>query len=1776
MAILVVALLAFSSFTMLVSATDDVEEENGEDVESLILSEGETRGTITLGEGLAPDQVLDQQLDYVPVTDDSPEQPVVVKMADGFYSPARQEPGEAKIFLMDDDAENWMSGPWIEASHIETALNDGGYSFDVFRGGKWGGTDKALPSGDAGLSMIDDYEAIIWYSGWNTNILSSDEITTVQNYLDGNCGNADTFCVSPGKRNIIMLTQMTDWLDYRAGNFMNQYLHSDTQLSSYLIVGGTSNPMKGVENSIFQDEEYDTDSAGVHYLDRPCGIKNTGPESIGAFWYDARKGAADGHEYHAVQFPSDTYVGSQNHKAFHFADEIGVFNKRTDRADFFATILSWMEVTQESTKNVDMGIGGVDLPNHAQYWRSVEVDVELDVQITVTNYGMLPQGSTAVQLKLKNEFGQVLFDSTFDTRAFPSGHPMHVSDSIQNGDSIVFTFNKENDAIQREYDGLNPDLARDVKFTSAGMNMLTARVVHTGDQGSPNDYISASIGVGKWIDNMESFEDSIGPTGTFGDTTENTPSFVGKNMHYATSYDWDADGCGWAVDEETCVDDGHTVNKTVRSVFHEGKSSLGLFNKTGWYKTGANSDDCVWGDNSLSDSNCRKFAEQPNQDDYYKSPPMDLSAMEEVVIGVLYTGCMESGDYLRLQISKNGDDWTNVFSYNGWCAGEGSWYLLGGSNGKYQGYVLSETFYGKDDTTTVQFRFMADADGDENTEGSRPYPGMFFDQIVFRGTEKITRDVAVGDVTVDNDFAVKTSNLELRTDLWREINATVINAGESPWPNLPVQFSVTNLQGDDVSEYLDETEVTIPELAGSTPESVTTYGDYANDAGQKELFVEFASPEANTYYVTVTAIVPAGRDFFPWNNTVTIAFRVFDQFFSDNFDSGDRDSYIYTTVERLQADELNSWVERPQGDNALSGTYALQYAKEGTHSDEVPTTAGGRDDSLITQDIYDRDGPDKGPEQGGFDPDVNIDLRAAFEPILMYAIKWDLGSGDRIEVRASTDFNSLQKMTSGTWTVLKTHEDSCECEFFSDDPNTWHLVEISLEEFAGYQTWIDFRVVTSQGGGKGVLLDDLAVIGNEYRNNLDITDVDTVRYSAAGEEHDLAITVRGVGTIAQDFVTVSARITDSNGLRVWPKSNAMNYCSLPSPLGKGEEFTVSPDTCGDTWVWGEGFAPGIYRLHVEANRDNVVQVVDENPANNYKTLTIVLGAALLTGDQWTMGQGWSSGSYVWDATQDGSLTSEFFTVWNKKPFLVVEAEYDLIDASVKAQVRPGSNGPWYDIVWRATDQLSTLYSIPDVNESYYSELPEMWKGSSYYDNSTTQTFFADLGAVDEIGDGSGSLENKYIGSEMQIRLKGTGSGPSSSGTFTAFYPSVFGLDDYSVDVKEVSPKTQNGEPSSITGDMQSRTYTVKISNFGATSDSGVVDFVITAPDNSFVKLFDGTDAEMDSVLQTGAGTYVAVTPVAASWGGDRDDLSGGDQTAYIDSFGVITWPSGKTEAGDPTGWEISNPTKYVWDDFDNKPVMPDPANFVDPGEVMSVNIEVQVGFAQWAPPGTYSIQADARSWYDYDGTFTTGDSDGQATMIIAKPDLSINNEDVRYISHATGYGEGTSGWTKKTGGSGDDADPYFSFMFQVENTGTETVGTFRVGLLDFTNNPLGVQVGLYWTSTGWAIDTAKTTAHGASIETVGKKKFVYFQATASELGMSEGPGEELTGSYTFYLAVDTEDTVSESNENNNRYPVTITAVKEVNTVPSFGLSLLSMSISGLLAAIGIALRQKDE
>ena len=1800
-AIFVVSLLAFSSVSLVASGSN--EEQDQEDVSNgeIFFGEALNEESKNLGLGIFDD-----------ANRVNPDMPTpVLTMAEGGFSPGREVDedgdlilGKSKVLLVDDDAENWMSGPWIEASHIATALNDGGYAYDVFRAGRWNAVNKELPSGQAGVDLVNDYEVVIWYSGWNTDILSSNEQDVLRKYLtrsdDGDCSKYDkesseSFCTD--NRNIFVSTQMSDWLDYRAGAFMNEMMHAETSLSSYLVVDGTSNPMQGEVGSIFEDQQFDTDTAGVHYLDRPCGNKATDNTATGAFIMDVRKDAIDGHKYHAVQFPKEGAIGvTQTHKSFLFADEIGVFNLREDRAAIFQEILDWMDVSKAEQTNVDIGISELVIPNDSLYWRSVEANVPVDLKVTVTNYGLLPQGHTAVKLKLKNEFGQVLFDSTFDTRAFPVGHAMNVPDSIQPGQSVVFTFNFSNDEYQRIYDKLDPQDARNVMFTSAGMDRIAVQVVHTGDQLSSNDYVQADVGVGKWIENAEG-PDEVGPSVDYMDTDDNTVGSVtshdGMNVHAVHSYDMDADGCGWAVDAETCLASGGTLNKTKRSVYHQGDHAFGFFNKNGWEKS--NSDGtCVWGTDSLSDTGCPKFSPQPNQDDAFVSPTMDFSAMEEVVIGILYTGCMESGDYYKMQITKDGVNWNNVLQRNGGCYGEGDWYLHGGSNSKYQGYSLASTYFGTDDTANIKWRIQFDGDNDENTEsGSRPYSGWFIDQIVFRGTERITRDVAVGDITVDSEFSVKNDEGD-QTERYREINATIINAGEKSWPNFGVEMTITNLQGTDMSGMMDIADtdniVTIPELPAATSDggkvNPVFYGDITKDASEDKVFSLFRCPEANTYYVKVKALAP--KDFFPWNNTKIFTFRVFDTFFDDDADGTSLD---WTLVERVAADGLNTWSVRTVGTNAYSGDRVWAYGKEDGWNKENPTTVAGRDDSLITQDEYDR-----GAE---FDKDVNVDLRAAFKPILSFAIKYDLAVGDRLEVRAATDFDSDQRLSSGTWTVLKTYTESCTCTWNSVDDEQWVIEELSLEAFEGFQTWIDFRVVTVAGGGNGVMLDDIMVIGNEYRNNLGVDSVVTERYSASGETHDLSVTVRGIGLEPQSGIVVTSVIRDSNNVRVWPAgpSNQFNYFTIPVALAKGETFTVNTATAGSEWTWGSGLAPGIYKLEVQAWRGNEQDVNDENPVDNVQTMTIVLGAALLTGDQWTMGSGWSSGSYVWNGQTDGYLTSDEFVLWNSKPFLVVEADYDLTKASVKAQVRSGTAN-WYDIKWRANDQLSTLYTIP--GQANLTTLPDTWTGSSAFDNSTTHTFFADLASVNYLDDGTGKIQDKFIGQEMQIRLSGIVEDDGSAmNHFTAFYPSVFGLDSYSVDVKKVSPTTQNAQPSVGTADgtMLDKVevpYVVEVSNFGAASDALVVDFVITAPASTFVKLADGTSAVLDSILQQGSNTVVAIKPISGGkWGGlnldpERDDPAGGDNTAYIAESGAVTWPSGKNDPGvdtpfTSTGWKIINPTKSKWDSVEGKPDTPGPGDMVSPGKVSAVSVLVQVGYASWAIPGTYGIQADAKSWSDYDNTFTELDSDGQATMIIARPDLSIDTDTVKYTSHATGYGESGVGWVKKSGCEGSATgincveDPYFSFMFQVLNSGTETVGSFKVGLLDIDGNTLsGIQVGLKWTNSGWEIDPAATSAEGAEIITVDSKNYIFFKATASQLDMSEGPGDQVKGTYTFYLAVDTEGVVKESNENNNEFAITITAVKEVNTVPSFSLSVLGMSLSGLLAALGISLRQKRE
>ena len=371
--------------------------------------------------------------------------------------------------------------------------------------------------------------------------------------------------------------------------------------------------------------------------------------------------------------------------------------------------------------------------------------------------------------------------------------------------------------------------------------------------------------------------------------------------------------------------------------------------------------------------------------------------------------------------------------------------------------------------------------------------------------------------------------------------------------------------------------------------------------------------------------------------------------------------------------------------------------------------------------------------------------------------------------------------------------------------------------------------------------------------------------------------------------------------------------------------------------------------------------------------------------------------------------------------------------------------------------------------------------------------------------------------------------------YGGFLGSAIGESDYEMDVTGITPTSQKGAPSPSTDDATKRTYTVKVRNLGTETDAGVVDFGITIPDNSFVTLdCQGCPtAILRHIMQQGNKTVVAIKPLSSSWGGNRD--GDGDNTAYIDEDGVITWPSGNTEFAAPTGWSIGNPTKASWNYNSGKPMEPSASNFIDPNATHNVNVEITVGFANWAPPGTYIIQSDVRSWTDYESTFTSDDPDGQATMTIDPPDLSIGSYD--YISHAIGQNEEGFGWIKISGG-----DEYFHFRVEVLNTDTKTVGAFRVGLLDYGSNPLGIQVAIYWTSSGWAIDRTWTTVEGAEILAEGNTEYVTFKATAAQLGMANGPGVSVSGTYTFYLAVDTEQNIAELNENNNRQAIDITAV----------------------------------
>jgi len=1677
-------------------------------------------------------------------------QPVGI-MADGNFAPARLPVKQAKVLIVDDDRERRISSPFGEVL-IESALNDGGYSYDVFRSGRWANVDYNFPSGDTGLAIMDDYEAVIWwnaYAGRDHGIVTSAEISVLEDYLDGQCvagedqsgTSSSTYCTD--NRNLIVMAMQTQaW----PAAFKSSYMHAES--ASTWVYEGTANPMDGVDDSIMDGKSFTTNGAGTWFLQAPVPLRPYDSSAMGMLWMDPGHAT---HKFHAIQYP-ETESGiphSTTYKSILFGETITTFDKREDRADIFATMLEWMGVDPVTQKQVDIGISNLEIPMNSIYWRHVEAMSPVEIRVHVTNYGYQTLNQVGVYLKIKNEFGQVLFENTLwsntpfeddDTTPENEGSP----GNLLPDETWVATFNLENDRLQRIDDGTDPRDARHVLFTTAGMDRVVIQTLYYGgdksganaDQYGPNDYMQGLVGVAKWTESAEGPDFEVGKTITIVDTDTNGASSLGHyNAHRATSYDFDMNPS--------------TANETGRGIVQQGEASFAYFKKDGWKKSNGD----------------RVFTPQPNQDDAIMGPEIDLSGMEEVVMRIIFSGYTESGDQWRIQIKKVTDStWSNLISSTP-AYGKGMWYLWAGSNAKYQGYVIGSSWYGSEDSV-VQFRFLYDGDSDQNTDNNgRPYLGPLWDQVAIVGTERVTKDLAVTDASVRADNFKRFS---ISDDKDRELNATVVNVGESSWTEQPVDLTVTNLQGQVVPGY--PVTMTIP----GTLEGGAKYGDIEleDHEDEKELFHKFTAPEANTYFAEFNARVSENRDQFPWNNSLVVEFRVFNSFFFDNAE----DSSLDLTDNEIDWNTDDTrWFQVKPSDFNRGFAHSGQKAYYLTRTPEGDEYEAGTDSGMATPDEFDRDG-----DNTEYDTAPAIDLRAAYKPELEFWYQYDLGINDKLLIQASDTFQSGTTPNEADWTTLH--------EFEGTTPGwgsswEWQSIALDLSDYSGNLVWIQFRVTADEGPqvGEGVLIDDIAVIGSEFRNNVDIWGVDTEQFGAAATAHPLAVTVKNIGVVSQSSVRVEAQIVDPSlaegDNKLWPAGSEWLTTDIPVELETGDTYTIDgTEGRWSDWVWGEEFDPGIYTLRLVTHlRNDPEDLLDEDPAGNYMELSMVLGASLLGPTQWTGGAGWDTaktaqGEYQWTGGGNGKLESDQFTVWNDKPFLVMDASYELDISEIIGQVRvkPAGGGSWagpFNIHLRDSD-LRFFHAIPGKE---YSSPPDSWTGSSDHEGKARHTFWADLGRVTQISDISGTrLDEKYIGGTMQIFLQAYKDGRASEDdAWATFYnPSVFGMQSLGVEVQSINPGVMEGYPSPVTGSPEMVSYNVKARNLGASKDFVQLDVKVVFPNGSAF-LFEDDNANtilhMDEPSQgwrsPGPDGIYDTNP-------GSDDVIWGYGPAWVNEGGSITYlgEDGLPGTGDETyrqlagglGWEIVNPTK-------GRTI--DDAEKFKPGEVRTIGLEIQMGFASQfggTVPGDYIVEVTGRSYADPENVI--GET-VTATLSVAKPDLTIGAH--AYTTHVLISSLRT---------------PQLFFQMEILNLGTETSEPFVVDILSSSFSGKGLSIFVMWDSSAqtWKVqddegDWVSEVENGPSFKVVEGKTFLTFSVEATELGVVVDPGADKTD-YVFYLSVDPLNSIPEQDESNNEKYITITAVRESITTPSFNLGLALTGLSGLLAALGVAFSRREE
>ena len=313
------------------------------------------------------------------------------------------------------------------------------------------------------------------------------------------------------------------------------------------------------------------------------------------------------------------------------------------------------QLGSRSGEDYDLGIDSIGVEEDSDYWNLVEALVPKDITVTVTNYGQESVNHVAVNLIIKNIEGKVQYDNVFDSRAFPEGHPTY-TEELDTDEHLTFTFNKTNDQYQRTYEGEDEYYVKHTLFLLSGLSYIQAGIVFEEDQNPDNDYLRKDVEVAKWIDNAELPEDESGQWVIFGDTDDNGANSLDHvNIHRTYDFDHDADGCEWARD---CT--GGTSNTTAAFT---GDYAFGTFNSYGWFKEGADPDDCDW--DEFGDDDCPKFTAEPNQDDYFMSPALDLRGMQDLTLGFAYRGSYF--EILPINIEEYAVSFPSIGSIRAWC-----------------------------------------------------------------------------------------------------------------------------------------------------------------------------------------------------------------------------------------------------------------------------------------------------------------------------------------------------------------------------------------------------------------------------------------------------------------------------------------------------------------------------------------------------------------------------------------------------------------------------------------------------------------------------------------------------------------------------------------------------------------------------------------------------------------------------------------------------------------------------------------------------------------------------------------------------------------------------------------------------------------------------------------------------------------------------------------------------------------------------------------------------